>query len=298
MAVAAEKWSFAAAARLGKIRLPLEEDDMDVDAVLDPKGKGKQKEKKRKRVDEEEEKDDRLPRPKKRRDEVIEIVEDSVPRTKKRKDRTNDQVIEDSMPRTTMSKPREENLVVAAKINNRMELERETVKEIVESLLRRKERLVAKPISTSGSEFKGSSSEEEVDSRPRPPIQSNVIHSRPRPPVSHLRPNSKSNRSLPIPTGKFYVPPCSTCRTAKVKCEKQATAEACVRCRKFKHKCEFAKFRKSKKITPVMESKDESSTVPLESHVRVLRQPKRLSSAPAVSQLTLFYISFIFTIIL
>ena len=45
-----------------------------------------------------------------------------------------------------------------------------------------------------------------------------------------------------------------------MKCEKQATGEACVRCRKFKHKCEFAKFRKSKKITPVVESKDESST--------------------------------------
>ena len=45
-----------------------------------------------------------------------------------------------------------------------------------------------------------------------------------------------------------------------MKCEKQATGEACVRCRKFKHKCEFEKFRKSKKITPVVESEDESST--------------------------------------
>ena len=34
MAVATEKWSFAAPARLGKIRIPLEEDDMDVDVVL------------------------------------------------------------------------------------------------------------------------------------------------------------------------------------------------------------------------------------------------------------------------
>ena len=163
------------------------------------------------------------------------------------------------MPRTKMSKPREENLVVAAKINNCMELERETVKEIIERLLRRKERQVVKLISTSGLEFRESSSEE-VDSHLRPPIRSNVIHSCPRPQVSHLLPNSKTNQSLPIPTGKFYVPPCSTCQTPKVKCEKQATGEACVRCCKFKHKCEFANFRKSKKITPVVESEDESST--------------------------------------
>ena len=65
-----------------------------------------------------------------------------MPQTKKRKERTNDQVIEDSMPQTKMCKPREENLAVAAKIDNRMELERETVKEIVERLLRRKERQV------------------------------------------------------------------------------------------------------------------------------------------------------------
>ena len=44
-----------------------------------------------------------------------------------------------------------------------------------------------------------------------------------------------------------------------MKCEKQATGEACVRCRKFKHKCEFAKLRKLKKTTPVVESDGESS---------------------------------------
>ena len=42
-----------------------------------------------------------------------------------------------------------------------------------------------------------------------------------------------------------------------MKCEKQATGEACVRCRKFKHKCEFAKLRKLK-TTPVVESDSES----------------------------------------
>ena len=36
---------------------------------------------------------------------------------------------------------------------------------------------------------------------------------------------------------------------------------------------------------------------PLESCVRLLRQPKKLSSSPAVSQLTLFYDSFIFTLV-
>ena len=171
MAVAAANWSFTTTARLGEIRAPLEEDYIDDEVVLDTKGKGKQKEMKRKRVDEEEEQDETLPRPKKRRDEGVEIVEDSVPRTKKRKERTNDQVIEvveDNMPRMKKSKPRKEKLVVAAKIDKRMELGRETVKEIVERLLKRKERQVAKPISNSESEFKESSSEDE-DSRPQPP---------------------------------------------------------------------------------------------------------------------------------
>jgi hypothetical protein len=235
MAVAAANWSFVTAARLGRIRTPREEDDMDVDLVLDPKGKGKQKETKRKRVDEEEEQDETLPRPKKRTN----VVEDTVPRTKK-------------------IKPRKENLA-AAKIDKHMEVERETVKGIVERLLRKKQRQVIKPISRSGSEFNESSSEEEEDSRPRPPIRSDVIHSRPRPPVSPLPPTSKSNRSLPIPTGEFYEPPCSTCQTAGVDCEKQVTGEACVRCRKFKHKCEFSKVRNLKKST-VVESDDESST--------------------------------------
>ena len=236
MAAAAANWSFVTAARLGRIRTPREEDDMNVDVVLDPKGKGKQKETKRKRVDEEEQ-DECLLRPKKR----TTVVEDTVPQTKK-------------------IKPRKENLVVAAKIDKHMEVERETVKGIVERLLSKKQRQVIKPISRSGSEFNESSSEEEVDSRPRPPIRSDVIQSRPRPPVSPLPPTYKSNRSLPIPTGEFYEPPCSTCQTARVECEKQATGEACVRCRTFKHKCEFSKIRKPKKSTPVVESDDESST--------------------------------------
>ena len=178
MVAAVANWSFTSAAHLGVILKPLEEDDMDVEVVLDPKGKGKQKETKRKRVDEEEEWDESLPWPKKRRDAVIEVVEDSVPRTKKRKERTNDQVIEvveDTMPWTKKSKPQKEKLVIAAKIDKHMESERETVKEIVERLLRQKERQVVKPISTSGSEFKESSSEEEVDSCPRPPIRSDII---------------------------------------------------------------------------------------------------------------------------
>ena len=42
-----------------------------------------------------------------------------------------------------------------------------------------------------------------------------------------------------------------------MECEKQATGEACVRCRKYKHKCEFAKVRKPRKN---VESDDKSST--------------------------------------
>ena len=43
-----------------------------------------------------------------------------------------------------------------------------------------------------------------------------------------------------------------------MECEKQATSEACVRCWKFKHKCEFAKLTKLKKTTPVVESDGDS----------------------------------------
>ena len=194
MAAAAASRSFVTAAHLGRIRAPLEEDDMDVDVVLDQRGKGKQRETKRKRVDEEEE-DERLLQPKKRTNEVVEIVEDSLPHTKKRKEWTNDQVrevVEDTMLRMKKIMPWKENLVVVAKIDKHMELGRETVKGIVERLLRKKERQVVKPISTSGLEFKESSLEEE-DSRPRPPIRSDVICSHPQPPVSPLPPTSKIN---------------------------------------------------------------------------------------------------------
>ena len=85
MAAAAASRSFVTVACLGRIQAPLEEDDMDVDVVLEQKGKRKQRETKRKQVDEEEE-DERLLRPKKRTNEVVEIVEDSLPRTKKRKE--------------------------------------------------------------------------------------------------------------------------------------------------------------------------------------------------------------------
>ena len=120
MAAAAASQSFVTAAHLGRIRAPLEEDDMDVDVVLEQKGNGKQTEMKRKQVDEEEEVE-RLPQPKKRTNEAVEIVEDSLPRTKKRKEWTNDQVrevVEDTMLRTKKIMPRKENLVVVAKIWN------------------------------------------------------------------------------------------------------------------------------------------------------------------------------------
>ena len=281
MAIAAATSSFVSAARRGDIRRPRGdstlESDVDVPrppkADLDPKGKGKQrddgglKERKRKWVDVS---DETAPRTKKRKDRPIVIEEDVVPRTKKRKDRVVD-VDEESMlhkrtrnDQDTLPRSMKHSVVQRPTMKkDKLKSERKTVKEIVERVLRQKESQMAKtmkPISTSGSEFKESSSEDEDDSRPRQPIRSDVIHSRPRPPISQLPQASKINRSLPIPTGEYYHPPCSTCRTAGTVCERQATGEACVRCRTFKHKCEFAKLRKSKRNTTPVESEDDSST--------------------------------------
>ena len=81
-----------------------------------------------------------MPWPKKRRDEVIEVIEDSVPHTKKRKEWTNDPVIEvvedTTMLRTKKNKPRKEKSVVVAKIDKCMEAERETegnCREVIET---------------------------------------------------------------------------------------------------------------------------------------------------------------------
>jgi hypothetical protein len=83
-----------------------------------------------------------------------------------------------------------------------------------------------------------------------------VIHSRP--------PASKKStpRPNPITTGESYDQKCSHCRLAGRTCEKQKSGGACVNCRKFKHKCEYAKARKQKKSKPVVESEEEASSSP------------------------------------
>lgn len=64
-------------------------------------------------------------------------------------------------------------------------------------------------------------------------------------------------RPIAVPTGKYHDPPCSTCRINDRSCEIQESGGACVFCRRFKHKCDYARPRRPIKSTPVVESEDE-----------------------------------------
>ena len=75
-----------------------------------------------------------------------------------------------------------------------------------------------------------------------------VIHSRPR-------------KSIPqVPADDNDDSMCSKCRIMGKRCERQPSGGACVSCRRFKHKCEFARPRKQAKSKARVESEDESSS--------------------------------------
>ena len=68
---------------------------------------------------------------------------------------------------------------------------------------------------------------------------------------------STVNRSKPIPTGEYHEKKCSKCRLSSRDCEKQLAGGACFACRRYKHKCEYAKPRRQLKSRPVVESEDD-----------------------------------------
>ncbi|KAF8816600.1 hypothetical protein BYT27DRAFT_7248037 [Phlegmacium glaucopus] len=87
-----------------------------------------------------------------------------------------------------------------------------------------------------------------------------IIVSRPRPTVSTHSQQKPRGRAGPIPTGELHLSPCSRCRIGGKDCEKQEAGGACVNCRTFKHKCEYAKrARNQKKSKPMVESEDDLS---------------------------------------
>lgn len=73
-----------------------------------------------------------------------------------------------------------------------------------------------------------------------------VIHSRPQKPTQR-----KSDKPIihynPKPTCEYHDPNCSRCRLSEKVCEKQQSGGACVNCRRFKHKCKYARPRRQKK---------------------------------------------------
>lgn len=67
-------------------------------------------------------------------------------------------------------------------------------------------------------------------------------------------------RPIAVPTGKLHNPPCMSCQRDNRACEIQQSGGACVNCRRYKHKCEYARPRKATKSTPVVESENESQS--------------------------------------
>ena len=96
-----------------------------------------------------------------------------------------------------------------------------------------------------------------------------TIHSRP--PKSTPR-TSVGARPTAKPSGKFHDQQCSKCRLSLKDCEMQETGGACVSCRIYKHKCEYARPRKTLKSKPIVESEYESASE------NVSRPPRRAAS--------------------
>ena len=69
----------------------------------------------------------------------------------------------------------------------------------------------------------------------------------------------KTRPRAPVPSGEFFDPPCSRCAQTEKSCEKQEGGGACVPCRRFKHKCEYARAQTTKS-KPIVESEDEVMT--------------------------------------
>lgn len=100
-----------------------------------------------------------------------------------------------------------------------------------------------------------------------------VIHSRPRKPLprtSHKPPVRINNNTNP--SGEYHEEKCSKCRLSGKECEKQQSGGACVNCRRYKHKCEYARPRKSIKSKVEVESEEDepsSMSSPEVRHPRV-----------------------------
>jgi hypothetical protein len=75
-----------------------------------------------------------------------------------------------------------------------------------------------------------------------------VIRSRPRKSMDHA------------PSKAIDYSTCSKCQISGKRCERQPSGGACVSCRRFKHKCEFARPRKQAKSKLTVESEDESTS--------------------------------------
>lgn len=256
--------AYASTSRLGAIRRPRStQDEMDVDSDASMP---------RSHNPEAAEQEKPRPRPIERKRKRSGSEERWKPRSRKGKDKMEDVTVKRKMKTTKETIPVKKRARIHADVESPRNAELDDVprskrlagRSVEKGNEKERQFKRKRPVSessSSDSDFVGTESESEDHSKPRPSTSTSktVIRSRPRPPVSPIPPTLNKRRAPPVPTGDFYDPPCSTCRTAGKDCERQATAGACVNCRHFKHKCEFAKIRKTKKSKPVVESEDDDS---------------------------------------